>query len=113
MLTYDSNLQYTQPVSSSMRSGALKGILGASPYAYGPRHDDVYRMMAQRNAVEYDREASRANTSQEQEAQGLMRRLALSGLSNMNDEMQAQNRIANQNSSMLYGFAGNVLGGLF
>jgi len=113
MLTYKSELPSSQPVSGSMRKSALAGILNASPYQYGSRHDDIYRGMAQQSAVEYDRAASKANATGEQEYQSAMRNLLLRGLGNMNDEQQARNRIDNENASLVFGFANKALGGLF
>lgn len=113
MLTYKSELPYSQPVSESMRKGALAGMLNASPYQYGDRHNDIYRGLAQQVATEYDRAATKMNTASEQEQQSAMRNLLLRGLGNMNDEQQARNRIANENSSLVYGFGSRALGGLY
>lgn len=113
MLQYQTELPYLAPAAGSMRQSALAGILGAKPQQYGQRHSDVYDAAAYSNAADYDRSAEKANTDYQLRQQEAQRKLILSGLNDMAQEQQRQNEVANKKNSIVYGAAGNFLGGLF
>lgn len=113
MLTYQSEAQYPMPGSGSMRSDAMAGILNAKPYSYGQRHSDVYDALAYRNASDYDRAAQQVQTDSQLRQQEARRGLVLKGLSEMAEEQQRQNELANRRNSLVQGASSTLLGGLF
>ena len=111
MLTYQTELPYSPPGFN--KPSAVAGILDAKPHHLGQRGQDVYDMMAYKNASDYDRASQKGDNDYQLRQQEYQRQLVLKGLGDMAEEQQRQNELANRSQSLVYGTAGNLLGGLF
>ena len=112
MLTYNSTLQNTPPITAGMQAQAT--AMPRSPFtAFGKNHQDVLRSLYSANAANLDLQAQKTNTDYELAQQQAQRQLALSGLQQMAEAQQNQNALANRRLQSLIGVASPLLQGLF
>lgn len=105
MVFYNTGIPVAQPITDSDRSKAIRGILRGGT-------GDVYNAKAQANAVDYDREAQRANAEFVANARDLQSQMALRGAQQMAQAQQNQSDIYNRRVGMAMDEVNPMLSGV-
>lgn len=109
MLQYNTGIQASPPINPALQAKALQGLMAYAPAGHP---GDVYAAEAQKQAVDYERQAAAANNQFMQQAQQAQQSTALQGLQNMAQQQSNDNSLANQQNAIRLGYAGQMLGGL-
>lgn len=113
MLTYDTGIRNSPPVTQGMQQQALAGLANQQGVLQYPGSaGDVYRARALAAGLDYERAAAQANNEYLANAQKAQQSTALSGLQQMSQAQQNANNLANQQQSMRLDYLGRVSGGL-
>lgn len=115
MLTYNTGTAATPPISDDMRASALRGLTAQ----YGGQ-GDLYRSLAQQNAVAVDRAAQDANADFLSRARDAQSQMAQRGMQQMAQYRQQDSDLARRQLqdtfgrvNNAYGMVNSVLSGLF
>lgn len=113
-MQYRTSIPTTPPIDPGMRQNALAALSAMPPRGVAA---DVYSGMAQRNAVDYDRAAQKANDDYVERARGIQSQMAVRGLQQLAQQQENQMNIANtvfrQNLDRTGGLLNSLLGGLY
>lgn len=114
MFSYQTSVEDRPPYTPWQHQKAMADLGRRSPYAvYGQNHQDVVKVLGEREASSLDREAMRANVDYSLAQQQSQRDLALSGLTQMAKARQDEINLDNQRLQNMVGLAGDLLKGLF
>ena len=105
MINYQSLQKAYAPQFTPVESG--------TPYDIGGAHNDVYRMLAERNAAQIGMNRNQMTTDFENEKLQARQNQAMAGLQNLMQARKNQADLANQQRSMRLGTVNSLLSGLF
>jgi hypothetical protein len=111
MLSYNTGIQASPPITPAMQQAALDG-LRQQKVAYPGPGQDVYNAQSQKAAVDMERWAAAQNNQHMQNAQQGQSDMALRGLQQMAQAQQNANNLATQRQAMQLDFAGQMMGGV-
>lgn len=112
MLSYNTGIQATPPVTPAMQARALAGLEEYGRMQYPGPAQDVYNARAAQAGVDYERAAAEANNKQMANAQQAQQQTALQGLQQMAQAGQNQDNLATRRQAMNLDYAGKMFGGL-
>lgn len=113
MLSYDTGIKNTPPVTPGMQQQALAGLAAqGGVLQYPGSAGDVYRARALAAGLDYERAAAATNNEYLANAQKAQQSTALAGLQQMAQAQQNANDLANRQQSMKLDYLGKMSGGL-
>lgn len=113
MITHNSNLQRTTPITDSLLAEAKADMMKKSPYSYPSQHQDILNAKGQENFANLQHSAEKANTDYDLQFQRAQYDLSAAGLQQLANaqQQQQQNEAARQGAAMS-AYSG-LLSGLF
>lgn len=113
MLSYDTGVNVSPPITPAMQRQALAGLASAGgAMQYPGSAADVYRARAMAAGMDYERSAAQANNEYLAQAQRTQQESALAGLGQMAKAQQYANELDEKNRSMRLSYLGGMNGGL-
>jgi hypothetical protein len=120
MLSYQTSIPVTPPVTDEMKRGALAALTAMPPGWAGQNRGDVFAAAAQQKALEYDQATANANADFVTKARDLQSQMGLRGAQQMaqaygqGDDLALQRqRNALDRSSQYLSGVNSILRGLF
>lgn len=112
MLTYNTSISASPPITPAMKQSALAGLKMHGRMEYPGSAQDVYDARSQEAAIDYERAAAGANNKFTADARQAQNAAALQGLRLIAQEQQNQDDMATKRQQMGLTYAGQVFGGL-
>lgn len=113
MLTYNTGITNTPPITPAMRQQALDGLMAQRPASpYPGSFQDVYNGRASGIAEDMSKGFMRANNDYLAQTQAAQQQTALSGARQLAELQQNLNNLSNQRQQMALGYAQNMFGGI-
>lgn len=112
VLNYTTGITASPPVTPHLKQRALEGLQAYGGPQYPGPGKDVYNARAVENGINYERAASDANNAFMLNAQQAQQSAALRGLEQASQGRRNADELATRNQQMMYGYAGDLFGGL-